>query len=55
MALFWRSFAWLYDTEDPSECLTSSHQRTQICEFAEKKIGFFPYPVETIHANTRIL
>ena len=24
MALFWRSFAWLYDTEDPSECLTSS-------------------------------
>ena len=33
----------------------TQHQRTQICEFAEKKIGFFPYPVETIHANTGIL
>ena len=24
MALFRRSFGWLYDTEDPIECLTSS-------------------------------
>ena len=31
------------------------HQRTQICEFAEKKIGFFPYPLQIIHANTGIL
>ena len=31
------------------------HQRTQICEFAETKKGFFPYPVQTIHAITRIL
>ena len=31
------------------------HQRTQICEFAEKKIGFFPYPLQTIHAITGIL
>ena len=43
------------DHTEPLGHMATIHQRTQICEFAEKKIGFFPYPVETIHVNTRIL